>query len=279
MQKRPTDDSMIYGGSQFAITVNGQTGTESSGYISDSSLSHSSAGETASTNQYFSGPPYYQPAPERTRQSSCAPYLAGYLPPHTSASPVSTGSSTVYPYWTNGAHEATFPLLTTIPSADHTYNNSVLGYNDDMADIQLLPEYRDFTEQSELAVHMGSPETSSMGLSFDEPAYTNEYRYIEAYWNNIHPYFPIVHRPSFNPHTSSPLLKASMIALGAESLGATIDRTNARLVHERCIKVLKKVSRQMYKTYCRFHAQLLTECNDSVRSKARTRSGSAICRL
>lgn len=244
MQKRPAHDSMIYAGSQFALTVNGQPGTESGGYLSDSSLSHSSTSGFSPSNQYFGGPPYYQPDPERTRQSSSVSHLSFHLPPHTSPSPVSVGSSTVYPYWSNGAHEAAFQYFATVPSSDQLYNNNdVIGYTNNMADIQLLPEYRDLTEQPELAVHMTSPETSSMSLPFDEPAYTNEYRYIEAYWNNIHPYFPIVHRPSFNPHTASPLLKASMIALGAQSPGVATDRTNARLVHERCIKVLKKVSR------------------------------------
>ena len=104
-----------------------------------------------------------------------------------------------------------------------------------------MPECRDLEEKAELAVHMISPE-SSWNLNFDEPLSNNEQRYLEAFWNHVHPLFPVVHRPSFNPYDASPLLKASMIALGAQSLGAATDKTNARLIHEKCIKVLKKVS-------------------------------------
>ena len=114
-----------------------------------------------------------------------------------------------------------------------------------MTDMNLLPEYRDAWEQAELSMHMISPESSALNLNLDEVSYTNENRYLAAYWHFIHPSYPVVHRPSFNPHTVSPLLRASMIALGAQALNSSSDQTFARHVHERCVKVLKKVGGKM----------------------------------
>lgn len=241
----------MYARSPFALSVNGQLEHENGGYISDSSLPYSSTGAASPIDQYLGGAPYYQSFPDRTRQSSSASYQAYHLPVHTSASPVSAESSSIYPpYYANGTHEAVFQYLATIPSFDHQYPHGVGGYNPDLIDMDLLPECRDLAEQSELAVHMIPPESSSWSLNLDEPLVSNEQRYLEAFWTNIHPLFPVVHRPSFHPLDTSPLLKASMIALGAQSIGAADDKTNGRLVHERSIKVLKKVGGFLHLSWC-----------------------------
>lgn len=242
VQKCSPEASIVQTRYQIPITVDGYSEYEGGGYISDSSLPYSASGYTSPTTQIFGGLPYYQELPERTRQSSSASHLGHYLPSHTSPSPVSTGSSTVYPpYWGHSAHHAAFQYLGTFSGSDDPYN-SIGGYNDGITDMQLLPEYRDLMEQAELSVHLDSSELSSLNLNVEEATYTNEDRYLEAYWHWVHPFFPIVHRPSFSQYNASPLLKASMIALGAQALGGASDKKNARVVHERCVKVLKKVS-------------------------------------
>ena len=105
----------------------------------------------------------------------------------------------------------------------------------------LTPKDRDFMEHDDLLIPTTSPRGSSVDLPLDETTYTNEERYSGAYWRWIHPFFPVVHRPSFILLNASPLLKAAMLALGAHALGDAADRTNARLIHERCVKVMKKV--------------------------------------
>lgn len=130
-----------------------------------------------------------------------------------------------------------FPCFGAYSASETLYYNS-----NDMANIHLLPEYRDALEQAELSVHMVSPESSALNLSLDEVTYTNESRYLAAYWRFVHPLYPVVHRPSFDRHNASPMLRASMIALGAQALNGSSDKTTARLAHERCVKVLKKVS-------------------------------------
>ena len=39
---------------------------------------------------------------------------------------------------------------------------------------------------------------------------------LELYWQNFHPYFPVVHRPTFLPTKPSPLLASAMVAVGSQ---------------------------------------------------------------
>ena len=96
-------------------------------------------------------------------------------------------------------------------------------------------------EGDDLTIPTRSPRGSSIDISLDENVYTNEERYLGSYWLWIHPFFPVVHRPTFKLRNASPLLKAAMLALGAHALGDAEDKRNARTVHERCTKVIKKV--------------------------------------
>jgi hypothetical protein len=67
-------------------------------------------------------------------------------------------------------------------------------------------------------------------------------QYLNNYWRLFHPTFPVVHRPTFGGMNSSPLLCAAMIAInGQYSTDANTKRTS-RLLHDRCIKLLEKVS-------------------------------------
>ncbi|RMD42376.1 hypothetical protein DV735_g2751, partial [Chaetothyriales sp. CBS 134920] len=39
---------------------------------------------------------------------------------------------------------------------------------------------------------------------------------LELYWQHFHPYFPVVHRPTFLPTKPSPLLASAMVAIGSQ---------------------------------------------------------------
>ena len=105
----------------------------------------------------------------------------------------------------------------------------------------LTPEDRDFMEQGNLIVPTPTSQTP-FDIGVAETTYSNEKRYLGAYWFWIHPFYPIVHRPTFDLQFASPLLKCAMLALGAHALADVADKTNGRIIHERCMKVLKKVS-------------------------------------
>jgi hypothetical protein len=108
----------------------------------------------------------------------------------------------------------------------------------------LTPDDRDLMEHAELLIPAPSPHGSSVDFGLDELDYTNDQRYLGAYWRWIHPFFPVVHRPSFVLPNASPLLRAAMLALGAHALTDTADKRNARIIHERCVKVVKKVRKK-----------------------------------
>lgn len=66
--------------------------------------------------------------------------------------------------------------------------------------------------------------------------------YLEAYWENMNPMFSIMHRPSFDSFSVSPLVKALMIAIGAHFLYDEEAQGVARCLREICTKLLHRVS-------------------------------------
>jgi len=101
---------------------------------------------------------------------------------------------------------------------------------------------RDFMEKDDLIVPIGSAPEPAVGLSIVDIGRTDEDHYLESYWQWLHPLYPVIDRTSFRPQHAPPLLKAAMLALGAQALHDAKDKMSARVLHERCLKVLKKVS-------------------------------------
>lgn len=116
-----------------------------------------------------------------------------------------------------------------------------MGEHCEMIDLQTLPECRDLMESSELLVPWDGPGFSSLDIE-DNANQTHEDRCLDSYWRWIHPLYPVIHKPSFSLENASPLLRAAMIALGAQASIDVSDKKYAKVVHERCLKILKKVS-------------------------------------
>ncbi|KAF2753534.1 hypothetical protein EJ05DRAFT_505166 [Pseudovirgaria hyperparasitica] len=64
--------------------------------------------------------------------------------------------------------------------------------------------------------------------------------YIECYWHHFHPVYPVVHRATFGQEEPSPLLKAAMMAVGAQYSKQSNARADGRNFHERCLKLLSQ---------------------------------------
>lgn len=204
----------------------------------------------------FGLPYYHQPRSSRARHASHTSYSGYGAFQQPSSTPDSAGSSTVcLPHWAHNAQDFQGNLNN---SSDSEASGTAAGvgsfHNQVMMDHVLLPgafgssrlltaDDRDAMERDDLVIPCSSRHDSLVDLSIAEPAYSNEERYLGAYWLWVHQLYPVVHRPSFNLHDASPLLKAAMLALGAHALGDSLDKTNARIVHERCVKVLKRVSK------------------------------------
>lgn len=202
---------------------------------------------------YSSAPYCYPVQSSRPSDAYSTSYLGYHSFPPTDRTPDSSGSSTVgLAPWARGAQD--FNLNNSSDSEASYTAGAADFYNSVMAEQVLLPDafgssrmmtaaQRDENEREELLIpSSGSPHDSVVEFNVNEPIYTNENRYLGAYWLWVHPQYPVVHRPSFGLYEASPLLKAAMVALGAHAMGGASDKTNARVVHERCIKVLKKVS-------------------------------------
>jgi hypothetical protein len=67
-------------------------------------------------------------------------------------------------------------------------------------------------------------------------------QYLNNYWRLFHPAFPIIHRPTLRWIGSSPMLRAAMIAVEGQHSNDTNTKNSARRMHDRCIKLLEKVS-------------------------------------
>jgi hypothetical protein len=239
---------------------------------------YSPAGYGSPTDEYFTnGQPYFgQPQLARARNGSSAPFLGGYGPSHTSSrSPVSAGSSTEFvPQWGPSSQTPALHVASS-SSSDGTFGTDM--YMNVFGEQHYIPvfasgsvrmmsaEERDMSETDDLVIPT-TPPSSSSDLTLDT---TNDYRYLAAYWSWIHPLFPIVHKPSFDLEHSSPLLKAAMLALGAHMLRNSTDMGNARIIHERCTKVLKKRNINNWHTYrvCDIQAIFLVELYSIYRSR------------
>ena len=75
-----------------------------------------------------------------------------------------------------------------------------------------------------------------------------EGRYLEAYWGNFHPMFSIMHRPSFDSFSTSPLVKSLMVAIGAQYFDDDEAQGVGRCLREACMKLLQRVRNPRYES-------------------------------
>jgi hypothetical protein len=80
----------------------------------------------------------------------------------------------------------------------------------------------------------------SFGMSHVANTYPFE-QYLDSYWRLFHPSFPVVHRATFDGINDSPMLRAAMIAIGAQYSHDTNVKRKSRILHDRCLKLLDKV--------------------------------------
>ncbi|KAF2726241.1 hypothetical protein K431DRAFT_4819 [Polychaeton citri CBS 116435] len=190
-------------------------------------------------------PPMYGPYENVPYES---PEYDGYMyhvPPH-SRSPVSAGSSSTMAHmpFLNPPHGHEFPYNgygSSFPDAryclqlpsDQNYSLRITQ--------EMMADARDLQERDELATPTTAPQSShELDSSLDASTLATEQRYLECFWNQIHPQYPIIYRPLFSLTQTSPLLKAAILALGSQAQGTRIDIENSRILHDRCIRVIKK---------------------------------------
>ncbi|KAM0718357.1 hypothetical protein Q7P37_005427 [Cladosporium fusiforme] len=133
----------------------------------------------------------------------------------------------------------------------------------------MSPELRDYTEQNDLMTPTSSPQGPGFGPHQYRHQPDNEQRYLDAYWASIHPSWPVVRKSTFELSWNSPLLRASMYALGASAIGHQVDSANACIIHKRCLKVLRNRTDKKLHSHriCDLQAILLLELFSAFESR------------
>ncbi|KAI7219439.1 hypothetical protein KC333_g2969 [Hortaea werneckii] len=207
------------------------------------------------------------------RRDSCMAYSTNvHRPSAGSRSPGSESSSTslLLPPWNDADLAANTVNIGSFSSWDSCYGSPKHNHlpADDYVQVitdgsagMMTASERDSMEFHDLMIPTTVPQEPWEKTTFDDLAYTNEHRYLAAYWTWIHPQYPIVHKPTFDLDHTTPLLRASMLALGACMLHNETDMENASTIHERCVKILKRRSAEGTHTFriCDMQAIVLTE--------------------
>ena len=231
----------------MAVNTNGPC-TEYAYGAWDGSPSYSPARYDSPTNEiaYPNSGPYYEQL-ARTRNTSNASFYGATSVPK---SPGSSGSSVAYmSQWGQNAYGAPYQPFNASSGSESSFSNTGGIYNG-FVEQEFVPDMgsrsrlisaqdRDLLEQDHLILPT-APNAAAYDLHF-EPAVSEGERLLSAYWTCIHPLFPIIHKPSFQLQATSPLLRAAMWALGAQALQTHEHVSKSRVIHEQCMKVLKKV--------------------------------------
>ncbi|KAF2435485.1 hypothetical protein EJ08DRAFT_692732 [Tothia fuscella] len=64
--------------------------------------------------------------------------------------------------------------------------------------------------------------------------------YVDAYWKNFHPLFPVLHKQSYRSQNPSPLLGAAVMAIGAQYTDEQFAKGDSRILHEKCLELINK---------------------------------------
>ncbi|KAF2743760.1 hypothetical protein M011DRAFT_480494 [Sporormia fimetaria CBS 119925] len=200
--------------------------SSSSGYASPMT----SAGDYSNM---FANPPYGA-GPNRTRTPSNASFNEPWHYP--SCSPTSATSTVAFTWTANdkmGQHGLPYMNATSYPlasmpmpagadplSAYGQYCQKTMAQRDEEEQALLFPE-----------------QPFGMGQMADTFSYE---QFLNNFWRLFHPSIPLIHRPTFDPVSASPLLRAAMIAIGAQYSNDPRDKCKAGILHDRCMQLLEK---------------------------------------
>jgi hypothetical protein len=206
------------------------------------SPAYSSSSEYASPNigpgeynAYLSGMTYGNSG-SRTRTPSNASVHDHWA--YTPRSPSSSISTMPYAW----ASSDKMPTAGGLAYMNISYSTGSLGIS---APIIPTADYGQFGLRT-----MHQRDADEAGVLFqDEPygmaqlahTYPSE-QYLNNYWRLFHSAFPVIHRPTFGWLESSPMLRAAMVAVEGQYSNDTNTKNSARRMHDRCIKLLEKVS-------------------------------------
>jgi hypothetical protein len=177
----------------------------------------------------------YGPGFDRTRTPSNAslhePWSFPQSPSSSISMPYTWASSEKMPQAPLAYINASYPMVSLGISATMDTTTSYMPF-----------DHKSMMQRDEEeAAFLFRDQPYGMGL----PAHTfPSEQFLNNYWRLFHPTFPVVHRFSFEnmSSSSSPLLRAAMIAIDGQYSSDMSTKKTSRVIHDRCIKLLAKVS-------------------------------------
>jgi hypothetical protein len=204
--------------------------SQSPSYSTSSGYASPNPGSGDYNNIYANLP--YGHSTSRTRTSSIASFNEPWS--YTPRSPTSSASTMPYTWASNEKMPTALAYMGT------SYPMASLGIS---APIDPMSGYGQFGQRT----MMQRDEDEGIILFPEHPygmgqiahTYPSEH-FLNYYWRLFHPTFPIVHR--HEPMSLSPMLRAAMIAIGGQYSNDPSTKRKSRMLHDRCIKLLERVS-------------------------------------
>lgn len=166
----------------------------------------------------------------RTRTSSNASFIENWSYPST-RSPTSAASTHPFSY-INGEKSPATHSIGLAMNMTTSYPMPSIPMPTPQDSYLIFPKTVQQREEEEQAFLF--PE-QPFGMGADTYQFTN---YLDNYWRLFHPSYPIIHKPTFDSVGGSPILKAAMLAIGAQYTDDAAAKAKSRTLHERCLKLL-----------------------------------------
>ncbi|KAF2119235.1 fungal-specific transcription factor domain-containing protein [Lophiotrema nucula] len=181
----------------------------------------------------FANPPFGAAA-NRTRTSSNASFIEPWGYP--SRSPTSATSTMAYT-WTSSEKNTAAANVAYMANTSYPMTSVPLS-----AGIDPMSAYGHFGPKS-----MAQRDDEEQAFLFPEQSFgmghianTSFEQDLDNYWRLFHPSFPVVHPATYDGVNDSPMLRAAMIAVGAQYSDDPSAKRKARILHDRCMKLLDK---------------------------------------
>lgn len=201
------------------------------------------------TDTYEPGLPWFHPQNTVTPHGPIVPQTQSYLLPHSSSTPGSMRSSAYNsPFWEKDNNCQTDYQHTDPSSSESSFENLSWAKDRAAASVWLSNLKHDVwtvadrdIQEAKLLLGSSVAHSSSLDSVMGDGISTNDNKYLQLYWKRIHPCYPVVERRTFETCESCPLLRAAVMALGAQASNEASDKKRGSWLHERCVKVLEAV--------------------------------------
>lgn len=211
--------------------------------------------------------PLFGPGSNRTRTSSNASFIEPWSYPST-RSPTSATSTLPFSYTNGEKSPATHSIGLAISMATSypTSNIPMPAPPDPMSSYMMFPNPLKTVQQRDEEERVILFPEQSFGMGTDTYQYA---QYLDNYWRLFHPSFPIIHKPTFRGATESPMLKAAILAIGAQYTDDAAAKAKSRSLYDRCLKLLDQRDLDIAQTprLCDFQSLFLLEVLSQYRAR------------